>query len=258
MPGKAEHPRYRMLGVFAHPDDESFGMGGTIAKYAAQGQAFGIVTFTRGERSTAGTSLQHTPQELAATRVAELERAVSILGGSLFRVHGYPDSGLANIPQGELVEQVISAVREFRPHVIFTFDGGGISGHPDHVAASTATTTGFHSTAPAGLTASYEGPLRLYYVAVPERITIPLSQTFGVRMAGVPEERLTCAIDVSEYLLVQLSAVSAHATQSSPLPRLWQARVAAQNGLEYFSLSASVIPHDRPGAHNLLDGLPAL
>ena len=94
------HPGRRLLVVLAHPDDESFGMGGTLARYADEGVEVHIAIATDGVAGSVAEGYEHTLKELVAVRRAELEEAVKVLGGQLHML-GYRDSGYIGDPANE-------------------------------------------------------------------------------------------------------------------------------------------------------------
>lgn len=122
----------QMLLIFAHPDDESFALGGTIAKYAEQGVNITLVSATRGEAGkTAGICK---PEQLGLVREQELLRAAEVLGISKVIFLGYLDKEVPLAPPLEIVEKLVRIIREVRPQVIITFGEDGASGHRDHRA----------------------------------------------------------------------------------------------------------------------------
>jgi LmbE family N-acetylglucosaminyl deacetylase len=130
----------RLLGLFAHPDDEVFCIGGTVAKYAASGADTMVVSFTRGEAGQIRDASIATRRTLGATREQELHRSCSQLGVQHVRCVDYGDGKLKDIPQEQLVRHATEIIREFQPHIVFTFDDTGAYGHPDHIVISRVTT----------------------------------------------------------------------------------------------------------------------
>src|SRR5665648_3573 len=122
----------QMLLMFAHPDDESFALGGTIAKYAEQGVNVTLVSATKGEAGKAAGFCK--PEELGALREKELHSAAGILGISNVIFLGYRDKEVPIAPPLEIVEKLVRIIREVRPQVIITFGADGASVHRDHRA----------------------------------------------------------------------------------------------------------------------------
>jgi LmbE family N-acetylglucosaminyl deacetylase len=130
----------RLLGLFAHPDDEVFCIGGTLAKYVASGAEAMVVSFTRGEAGQIRDASIATRRTLAATREQELHRSCNQLGVQHVRCLDYGDGKLEDIPQEQLVRQATQIIREFQPDIVFTFDDTGAYGHPDHIVISRVST----------------------------------------------------------------------------------------------------------------------
>lgn len=121
-----------MLLIFAHPDDESFALGGTIAKYAEQGANITLVAATKGEAGKAAGICM--PEELGLVREQELRRAAKVLGIAEVIFLGYRDKEVAIASPLEIVEKLVRIIRKIRPQVVITFGADGSSGHRDHRA----------------------------------------------------------------------------------------------------------------------------
>lgn len=122
-----------ILGVWAHPDDETFLSAGIMAQAARNGQKVVCVTATKGEAGVQDE--QRWPSaRLAAIREAELMRSLEILGVSDHRWLGYPDGGCDEVDDAAATERVASIVEEIQPDTVLTFGPDGQTGHPDHVA----------------------------------------------------------------------------------------------------------------------------
>jgi LmbE family N-acetylglucosaminyl deacetylase len=146
--------RGRLLAVLAHPDDETFGMGGTLALYAKRGFEVRLVCATRGEVGEAPSGLKGFAT-IGEMREAELRCAAGILGLAGIEFLDYRDSGMAGSPDNahpqslaaapaaEVAEAVAKKIRAFRPQVVLTFDPIGGYRHPDHIAIQRATVAGF-------------------------------------------------------------------------------------------------------------------
>jgi LmbE family N-acetylglucosaminyl deacetylase len=144
-----------LLAVLAHPDDESFGMGGTLAIYVARGVEVHLVCATRGEVGEAAPELLEGFESVAQLRESELRCAAGILGLAGVHFLGYRDSGmvgsqdnkhpeaLAAQPLDEVAAKVVRHMRELRPQVVLTFDPIGGYYHPDHIAIQRATVHAF-------------------------------------------------------------------------------------------------------------------
>ncbi len=164
----------RLLGVFAHPDDETFCAGGTFAGYAGQGAEIMVVSATRGQAGQIRDAAAATRRTIGAVRETELRLACSRLGINHVRCLGYEDGNLAGADFSALVDEIAEVIEEFRPDGVITFGPDGGYGHPDHMTISAATTAACAQAARAGVApdrASAARPddlrPRLYYRSFP-------------------------------------------------------------------------------------------
>jgi LmbE family N-acetylglucosaminyl deacetylase len=134
-------PGRRMLLVLAHPDDETLGFGGTIARYAADGVEVHIITATSGQKGWFGDPGRN-PGEAALGRIRreELRRAGAILGARGVYLLGHTDGELDQVDPDCIVTEIATYIRDFRPQVVLTFGQDGMYGHPDHIAICQFTT----------------------------------------------------------------------------------------------------------------------
>ncbi len=130
----------RLLCVFAHPDDETFCVGGTLAKYVAAGAEAMVVSFTRGDAGQIRDAQAATRHTLGQVREQELRQACKHLGVQHVVCLDYGDGKLKDIELKTLIREIIRIIRTFRPDVVFTFGEEGAYGHPDHIAIGIATT----------------------------------------------------------------------------------------------------------------------
>lgn len=130
----------RVLGIFAHPDDETICAGGTLAKYASTGADIRVVSLTKGEAGQIRDANAATRGTLRAVREKELAAAGKELGLTDTRCLDHPDGGLAHIDGHSLVRLAAELISEFDPDVVITFGSDGFSGHPDHIAVGAAVT----------------------------------------------------------------------------------------------------------------------
>lgn len=145
----------RLLAVLAHPDDESFGPGGTLALYAHQGTSVHLICATRGEVGETPSELLEGYEDVAKLREDELRCAATHLGLEEVHFLDYRDSGmpgsehnhhpeaLAAAPLEEVSNRIVQIIREVRPQVVITFDPIGGYHHPDHIAVHQATVEAF-------------------------------------------------------------------------------------------------------------------
>jgi LmbE family N-acetylglucosaminyl deacetylase len=140
-----EEKPLRILGVYAHPDDESFCAGGTLAKYTRQGAEALVFSATRGEAGQIRDARAANRRNLGVIREQEQLRACQRLGVQQVVCRDYGDGKLQDVPRQILVEEVVRLLRSFRPDVILTFGDDGAYGHPDHVAIGAAADEAFHA-----------------------------------------------------------------------------------------------------------------
>lgn len=177
----------RMMLIFSHPDDESFGPGGSIARYAAEDVAVHYACATRGEAGTVKPELlepfEHLPEDerLGALREGELRCASDKLGLAGLHFLGYRDSGMAptsdprafvNADPDEVVGKLVKLIRAIKPQVIVTFDPFGGYGHPDHIFAHRRATEAFYAAADPARYRDAGAPYRpqkLYWSTFPKR-----------------------------------------------------------------------------------------
>src|SRR5215217_8258643 len=113
------------MAVLAHPDDESLGLGGTLARYASEGIQVFLVTATRGENGRHGLSRSSSPEQLGRVREAELVAASRVLGVSEVCFLDYTDGALDRVNPAEAMVKIASHIRRVRPHVVLTFGPEG-------------------------------------------------------------------------------------------------------------------------------------
>ncbi|MGI9603760.1 MAG: PIG-L deacetylase family protein [Acidimicrobiales bacterium] len=136
----------RLLGVWAHPDDEAYLSAGLMARMADAGHSVTVVTATRGEKGTDAEDPRFATSAFAAFRDQELRSSLSELGVDDVRFLGYGDGDCDLVPDGLAVAAIETVITEVRPDVVITFGPDGITGHPDHRAVSRWTTEAWRRT----------------------------------------------------------------------------------------------------------------
>ncbi len=234
--------------VHAHPDDEAIGTGGVLARYSAEGIRTVLVTATLGEEGEIVVPELNTPEvkaRLAEVRHEELRRAVAILGVSDLEILGYRDSGMAGSESNshpdcfnmadsdEATGRLVRLVRAYKPQVLVSYNEFGGYGHPDHIACHKATVSAFDA---AGDPERYPAagppwtPLKLYYTNSPRRqlqrgweamkargLHTPLDDpNFDIARFTVPDDVITTAVEVGEYMQRKFEALLVHRTQIAP------------------------------------------
>jgi LmbE family N-acetylglucosaminyl deacetylase len=215
----------RLMAVLAHPDDEALGVGGTLARYSAEGVATYVVTATRGER---GRFFQNenrpSDREVGRVREQELRRAAAELGVTDVSLLDYLDGELDQADAGEATGRIVAQLRRVRPQVVVTFDPFGAYGHPDHIAISQLTAGAI--VAAAGSHSAPGDPhqvAKLYYVGLPPQVWELYQAAFkklvsvvdGVERQATPwpEWSLTTRIDARADWQTVWRAVQCHETQ---------------------------------------------
>jgi mycothiol S-conjugate amidase len=271
------------MAVHAHPDDEAFGCAGTLARYSAEGVPTCLVVATRGEQGEI-----HDPDlteeaarpRLGAIREQELRRATGILGITNLDFLDYEDSGMAGTPENdnprcfnlasleEATGRLVRLIRHYRPQVLVTYGEDGGYNHPDHVRTHLVASAAFQD---AGSAKRYPEagppwqPSKLYGVAFSSQSIRSLWQAMRERGLkwpfggedsgepptwGVPDERITAAIDVADFIPRARESLRQHRTQFD-LDGAWMTLpddvARAGLGTEHFILLRSLIdspPHE--------------
>lgn len=198
-------PQWRsVLAVVAHPDDESFGLGAILSTFTEQARV-SVLCFTHGEAST----LHGVDGDLHAIREAELRAAAQALRLDDVTLHDRPDGRLGETPVATLAAAVARAAQRARADGLIVFDSTGVTGHPDHQAATAA-----------ALAAG--GPLGLPVLAwtLPEDVADTLNREFGATFRGHPPAAIDAALQVDRTR--QLAAIGCHPSQAIPGSVVWR------------------------------------
>ena len=217
-----------LMAVFAHPDDEAFGTGGTLAKYAAEGCDVYLVTATRGEAGQIAEPDLATPASLPFIREQELRCACDIYGIHPPRFLDYQDGQLPIVHQGQAVGKLVRIIREIKPDVLITFGPDGIYGHYDHIAAYRWTIIAADLAADPDCFPDLDlcephQVSKIYHRAMPEEQVAAMSEdgkAAAVMMDGVPfhfvarpAHEITTVIDIGDYAQAKLDGIRCHQTQ---------------------------------------------
>jgi mycothiol S-conjugate amidase len=278
------------MAVHAHPDDESSKGAATMARYVREGIDVMVCTMTGGERGDVLNPAMDRPEvkaDMARIRREEMARAREILGVQQ-RFMGFVDSGLpegdpkpplpdgsfALVPLAEAAAPLVKAVREFRPHVILTYDENGGYPHPDHIKTHQVTVEAFEAAAdPDRYPEAGEPwqPLKLYYfvsfhqakyVALHEELLrrgqdSPYEKIFAQweerarkrEELGIKQLEITTRIDVANYLEIRDQALLAHATQIDPKSAWFDCPLDVQRAAwptEDYHLARSLVDTELP------------
>jgi LmbE family N-acetylglucosaminyl deacetylase len=240
-------PDRRLLAVLAHPDDESFGPGGTLALYASRGVDVHLICATNGEVGEVSPEMLKGYDHVGQLRLEELRCAASVLGLTDVHLLGYRDSGmpgspdnlhpeaLAAAPINVVATKITTLIRQIRPQVILTFDPQGGYHHPDHIAVQRATVEAFCA---AGDPHRHSDPFppyaprKLYYHVMSHRflrLLVFLLPIFGIdphrwgRNADIDLVEITSRsfpihsrIDIRSVAETKRKAAACHQSQSGP------------------------------------------
>ena len=233
--------------VLAHPDDESLGTGGALAKCAAEGVATYLVTATRGERGRFGDSKESPgPDIVGKVREAELLAAATELGLREVRFLDYPDGALDQVDAAEAIEKIAGHLRRVRPQVVITFGPDGAYGHTDHIAISQLTTAAIVCAADPlfGTQPVIGEPHRVskfYFIAWSQKKWTAYETALrklvfkvdgGERQAVPwPDWAVTTVIDTGEFCPAVWRAVSCHKTQMAIYKKLGELSEEHQRSL---------------------------
>ena len=271
-------PSLKLMAVLAHPDDESLGVGGTLAKYGSEGADVFLVTATRGERGRycglpRDDERHPGPAALAQIRERELRNAAAVLGIKEVSLLDYCDQQLDRAEPREVTGRLVHHMRRLRPDVVITFGPDGAYGHPDHVAISQFTTAAVMAAGDgsfadeAGLAPHVVS--KLYYIAWPEstwsayRAAI---RALTVNVDGVerqatawPDWAITTEIDATSVWKTVWEAVSCHQSQLSTYERLKDLAPAHHEALwgrQSFYRAFSLVNGGRDRETDLFEGIP--
>lgn len=277
--------KLRLMTVHAHPDDESSKGAATTARYVAEGHDVMVVTCTGGEAGSILNPAMDRPEvveNLTEVRREEMANAAGILGVE-HRWLGYVDSGLpegdplpalpegvfATVPIEESTRELVKVVREFRPHVVITYDENGGYPHPDHIRCHEVSVAAFDA---AGDPDLFKGdgepwqPLKLYYSHGFARKRMQLFhesllsggkespytdwlERWDAQKRADPDDRVTTRVPCGEYFEQRDDALRAHATQIDPASRWFAVSCEVQRELwptEDYELVRSLVDTTLP------------
>jgi mycothiol S-conjugate amidase len=283
----------RLMTVHAHPDDESSKGAATLVKYSDEGAEVMVVTCTGGERGSILNPAMDRPgvvERMTQIRRAEMARAAQILGVQ-HRWLGFVDSGLpegdpppplpegcfALVPLDEPTEKLVALVREFRPHVVITYDETGGYPHPDHIRCHEVSVAAFDAAGdPERFPSAGEPwqPLKLYYSHGISRMRLEkfhhalvergVESPYAEWLANWansdrpdPAERVTTTVECAEYFERRDAALLAHATQIDPESRWFAVPIDLQREIwptEEYELARSLVDTTLP-ENDLFAGL---
>ena len=223
------HDTTRLLGVFAHPDDDVYTIGGSLVLERHRLEVT-LVFCTSGDAGPIWTEGVE-PRELGSVREREQAASMAALGVDAdVRFLRYPDYHLPEVPSGVLAGEIDAILRETQPQLVVTFGADGLTGHHDHIAVGAATDAAVHrARADEGIVA------RLLHVGIPGSAVARLEGQLReagdpakedrslLALRGVPDEELAIAVDTRPVRATKLAGIEAHRTQIGELERLPEA-----------------------------------
>ena len=248
----------RLLGIFAHPDDEQ-GVGAAFTRSVERGAQAFLLCSTRGEAGQIRVSDLATPATLGAVRTGELELATSILKWQPPIILDYPDGGMHEVNRAEIVDDYVRVIRDVRPHVVVTFERNGGYGHLDHITAHFAATEAFWLAGDAEfkpeLGAAWQ-PQKLYYGAIPRSFFVKMLEaseedpdiggdrrTISYDEMGTPDDEITTVVRAPELIPLLRKSVLSHRTQFGDD---WIERFNSDDFEDWFGVSHFVRAHPAP------------
>ncbi len=252
-----------LMGIWAHPDDEAFSMGGILSRAARQGHPTAIVCATRGEEGKIAEGTNATQGTLGAVREQELRAAGAALGVTDVSFLDYVDGHLAEADEHEAVGRIVRQIRRVQPAVVVTFAANGGYGHPDHMAIHRLTLAAIPAASdpeqyPEQLADGLQ-PHRVrkvYYGAMPRSRLVQMREEIQARgqdfipggdagtipfeEMGTPDEEITTRVVISDVEFdAKLNSLRAHATQmpaASPFAQATAEQLRQFMGFEPFVL----------------------
>ena len=264
----------RLLAIFAHPDDESMGMGGTLAKYSAQGVETHYICASRGERGWFGPKQQNPGLDaLGLIRTRELKNAVKELGMTGLYFLDYIDGDVDRADHTDAIGKIVSHVRRIKPQVIVTFPPDGNYGHPDHIAIGQFTSAAILCAADSSFADPQNLPAhrvsKLYYMVDSENFINLIAPFMGDLTFRVDQQlrgevawsewMITTRVPVDEYCSAAWRAIQCHQSQLPSLGALAEMHedaaiaVLAMQGTFYRAFS--LVNAGRKIETDLFDGL---
>jgi LmbE family N-acetylglucosaminyl deacetylase len=222
----------RLTAVYAHPDDDTYGVAGVLASEGPERIEYSLIVATSGEAGVISDPSLANRENLAEVREAEERAALSVLGFADAPIHflRYPDGQVKDVPREELVDKVARILQEVRPQIVVTFGPEGITKHDDHITVNQAATEAFH--AARAETPDGHAFERLYYNGIPKTSMDAFWESLrsrGVDVGdpegpfmprGVPDDTIAVRVDCRPVVKRKLQAIRAHRTQQVELESL--------------------------------------
>jgi LmbE family N-acetylglucosaminyl deacetylase len=263
----------KLLAIFPHPDDETLGLGSTLARYSAEGVETYLVCATRGERGWFDSEGPNPGLEgVARIREAELRCASENLGLHEFTLLDYIDGEVDRAQPGEIITKLVSQVRRIQPQVVVTFGPDGAYGHPDHIALSQFTHAALVCAADRNFADADAQPShrvsKFYYMIDSMDIVNAANEAFGgisMEIDGVtrshvgwPDWEITTWLDNSQHVEAVQRAMLCHKSQIPgyhPMDEWSPAELSKVFGVGHFYRVFSLVNGGRKVETDLFEGL---
>lgn len=191
-----------VVAIFAHPDDEAFGPGGTLAKLSQTEDVY-LITVTGGQAGMCNLDVHG--QKLEEIRREELMNSAKILGIKKVYFLGFEDGTLSNNKYHEIASKIGKILKKLHPNILLTFEPKGVSGHIDHITVSMITTFLFKK--------NKSIKTLMYYCIMEKRREKYLDDYFIYFPEGYPEKQIDHVVDTTDTINKKMEAIKTHASQ---------------------------------------------
>jgi len=199
--------RKTIFAIFAHPDDESFGPGGTIALLSKTHDVY-LLCATKGE---SGLNHSKSKKGTAEKRTQELRNSAKILGVKKVFFLGFHDGELSNNKYHSLAEKITILANKLKPETILTYESRGISGHIDHITVSLVASYVF---------SRHSYIKELYYYCLSEKQRGTEQNYFIYFPPGYPDAEITKRVDISSVVETKIRAIRCHTSQVGDVKKM--------------------------------------
>ncbi len=207
-----------VLGIIAHPDDESFLFAGSSLRFWNEGKRVGVICATKGEKGADRLNRNLTKKQMAVERVVELKKACRIMKVSYLDFYNYPDGQLDQADFSKLITRLKKEIEKFQPKIVLTFGPEGVSGHRDHIAIGKATLDACKQ--------ARMKPEQIWLASMPRSLIKEFNEHLNKRkvhhshfdkksLKGVADNKLL-VIPTGKYKGAKLKAIQAHKSQYVP------------------------------------------
>lgn len=214
----------RLLFVFPHPDDETYGCGGSIPKYVAEGADVYLLTLTKGEASSQGPVLGLSREQMGEKRANEMFQLRDHFGLSALFLFDFPDGQLASLDPRILERTVRSIVDRIQPQVIVSYPPHGVSGFLDHIVT--------HAVVKRVFVEAREQVSSIQRFAQ-QTVDVATAELVSRKIHGDPHEVIDCGIDVSAFLTQKQRALEIQESISNVIAKD-NARSALMRPVEHY------------------------